>query len=122
MLVGHSMGAGFVLRLLEIAREQIEATFLVSSFVRPLGLPEFDRLNESFIAEPFDWAAIRQASKKFFVYHGTNDPYVPLLLGQEVAEKLGVPLTVIDGGGHLNAESGYNRFDQLLADIDSISR
>jgi len=121
VLVGHSIGGAMVLRMLEQSKNEVSASFIVSGFVRQLGLPDFDSLTKTFLAEPFDWKTIRKRSQRFFVYHGTDDPYVPLRLGQEVAESLGVPLTVIDGGGHLNAESGYLRFDQLLADLDSVT-
>ena len=121
VLVAHSIGGAFALRALEQSKAQTEAAFIISGFVHQLGLPDFDPLTKTFVSDPFDWKAIRKNSKRFFVYHGTDDPYVPLRLGQEIAENLGVPLTVIDRGGHLNAESGYTRFDQLLADLDSFT-
>lgn len=56
----------------------------------------------------------------FKVYQSDNDPYVSLGNGKELAKQLGVDLTFIPNVGHLNAESGYTKFDLLLADINKI--
>jgi predicted alpha/beta hydrolase family esterase len=45
---------------------------------------------------------------------GDNDPYVPLSQPAELAGHLGVELQVILGGGHLNAEFGYDSFPALF--------
>ena len=54
------------------------------------------------------------------MFHGADDPYVPLAMAQELANKLGVKLNVIEKGGHLNAESGYTKFPAVLKAIYSI--
>jgi predicted alpha/beta hydrolase family esterase len=42
---------------------------------------------------------------------------VPLDRTQEVATQLQAPLTVIEGGGHLNSESDFTEFDKLKDDL-----
>src|SRR4051794_39170663 len=59
ILIGHSLGVGFILNLLENARTPVLGTFLVSAFVGLLGLPDFDSINASFIDREFDWRRIK---------------------------------------------------------------
>lgn len=120
IMVGHSLGPALILRKLEQLEKPIRATFLVSVFVGALGLADFDPINLPFFDPPYNWEKIKKNSGKFFVYNSDNDPYVPLEQGKQVAEKLGVKLNVIQGGGHINASAGYTKFERLLSDIKSL--
>ncbi|MBX7137265.1 MAG: alpha/beta hydrolase [Oligoflexia bacterium] len=113
ILVGHSAGATFSLRLLERSSTKIKGAAIVSGFPHPLGIPEFDPLLESFVDAPFDWSKIRHHCAQIAVINGDNDPYVPLEMGQEIADHLGVPLQTVPNGGHLNADAGYLEFPLL---------
>lgn len=120
VLVGHSLGPALILRLLEGARQPVKGVCLASAFLGLLDNPDFDIINASFFAKPFAWDRIRANAGRAFLYQGSNDPYVPLLKGAEVAEQLGVNLTVIPHGGHLNASAGLAAFPQLLADVATL--
>jgi len=117
ILVGHSLGPGFILNLLERSRATVWGTFLVSGFLGSLGNPEFDTVNETFVSRDFDWPRIRSHAGVIHVYNSDNDPYVPLEKGRELAERLGVGLILVEGGGHMNANAGYLSFPRLLDDI-----
>jgi predicted alpha/beta hydrolase family esterase len=78
ILVGHSTGALLILRKLEKGQTPVSGSFLVSSFVHELGIPQFDEINSSFFRGGFDWPTIKNNAGRAFVYHGDNDPYVPL--------------------------------------------
>lgn len=43
--------------------------------------------------------------------------YVPLEKGQQLADKLGVDVTLIKNAGHFNARAGYMEFPDLLTFI-----
>src|SRR5262245_13184533 len=60
ILIGHSLGAAFALRLVERSEHAICGLFLAAAFVGVLGLPDYDGINASFFAAPFDWASIRK--------------------------------------------------------------
>jgi len=113
ILVGHSIGATFLLSLLEKLQSPIAATFLVSGFTGPLCLPEFDKINQSFAEKEFDWQKIRANSPLFFIIHGDNDPYVSKEKAQELAKKLKTKIDFIKNGGHLNKEAGFTKFKYL---------
>lgn len=114
ILVGHSLGAAFALRLVERAEAPIAGLFLAAGFVGALGLPDYDTVNHSFFVEPFDWAGIRRRKGRVCrCWAGDDDPYVPLQRSQDVADKLGASLDVVPAGGHLNEETGFDTFPQL---------
>lgn len=120
ILVGHSLGSAFILRVLERSKSSVMGSFLVSSFATRLGLDEFDSINHSFTDDPFDWDRIRGNAGIVRLYNGDNDPYVPLKLGHDIALRLHGTFVVVQGGGHINKSAGYNEFPQLLADIESL--
>ena len=117
ILVGHSIGASFVARILEWQDQPVAAAFVVAGFARMLGNPDFDPLIQSFVESPFDWYRVRAGAKKVFAYSGEDDPYVPLPFGLEIAGAIGAKLRVIPKGGHLNAEAGFLEFPLLLKDL-----
>ncbi len=119
ILIGHSLGAAFILKLLEQSSQPALATYLICGFVGKLGLPKYDLLNQSFVCCDFDWLQIRKNMGHAYVINSDNDPYVPLSKGKELAEKLQAPLTVIPGAKHMNEEAGYKSFPLLLEKIKS---
>lgn len=120
IFVGHSTGAVFVLRLAEETKQPFKAVFSICPFARALGLPDFDPLNASFVSPSFDWPRVRQGARKIVCFAGDNDPYVPLAASREVADRSGAEFIVVKNGGHLNAESGFHEFPQLLKKIRSV--
>jgi predicted alpha/beta hydrolase family esterase len=120
VLVGHSLGPGFILNLLQDTMQTILGTFLVSGFIGKLGIEEFDRVNESFVCRDFDWKRIKRNAGFVHVYNSDNDPYVPLERGKSLADKLGVELTILHNSGHVNLAAGFDEFPQLLHDIRAL--
>ena len=116
LLVGHDIGATFILRALERLRTPICAAFLVAP---PMSEQEahYGSTLASFTDTSFDWAKIRSNCAQFVVYQSDNDPYVPLESGQNLAANLGVDLTLLPGCGHFDSAAGFLKFNRLLEDI-----
>jgi len=119
ILVGHSLGGAFLLRLLERIQKPVLASFLVAPVPGPLK-NEFDPLMETFSHHPFDIDRIRKNCPRFFVYHADNDPYIPLENVQQLSKNLKAEFRLMPGGGHLNAKAGYASFEALLKDIEQV--
>ena len=111
IMVGHSLGAPFILRYLEqLPRStKVKAAFLVSGFERSLGFPETD----NFVIKPFNWDKIKKSCNKFYVINSDDDPYIPLSIGKDLAKKLGVPLTIEHNAGHINAPGGFLSYPKV---------
>lgn len=114
IMIGHSIGAAFILDYLENPKKSIRSAFLVSGFTSLLGNPKFDNINKTFVDKGFDWKKIKGNCVSFHLFHSDNDPYVPLELAEDLARNLRVPLMTVKGAGHFNSRSGYTEFDLLL--------
>lgn len=119
IFVGHSLGGLFLLRVLEKLENPVAAAIFVSASigVKPIKFYESDYKFSGF---SFDWEEMKKKAHYFSVYHSDNDPYVSLGNGEELAKHLEVRLNFIPNAGHLNAESGYTKFDELLEEIKKL--
>lgn len=120
ILVGHSLGVAFILDVLERSKKPVAGTFLASGFLGELGNAQFDDVNRTFVCRDFNWEKICLSMGKAFVYHGDNDPYVPISKCSELSLKLNIVPNIIARGGHLNAEAGYMEFFQLWSDLSEL--
>lgn len=120
VLVGHSLGVAFALRLAERLGEPVHAALLAAGFLGRLGLPDYDPINETFVVPPVDWATVKANLPRVRCYAGEDDPYVPLERSRDIADRLGVPLRVISRGEHLNGASGFVSFPDLWADLEPL--
>ena len=116
LLIGHSKGGMFLLKVLERLAEPVKAAIFVAAPVgeKPILYYEEDKKFSNF---DFKWNEIVGKAQKFIVYHSDNDPYVSLANGEKLANELSVGVSLIPNAGHLNAESGFTEFQPLLAQI-----
>ncbi len=119
LLIGHSKGGMFLLKVLERLKQPVKATIFVAAPAgeKPIRFYEEDKKFSNF---DFDWSNIRNKSHNFAVFHSDDDPYVSLANGELLAKELGTELTCIPRAGHINAESGYTEFQPLLDKILAI--
>jgi uncharacterized protein len=115
ILIGHSCGAVYLLHILEVLKQPVAKSIFVSGFIEKLGNEYYDNLNADFINHNFNWEKIKNNAGKITLFHGDNDPYVPLSVAQKLADHLETRMIIIKNGGHLNAESGYTKFEELLS-------
>lgn len=113
VMIGHSLGAAFILNYIEKTNKKIKAAFFVAGFHKPLGI-QYDELNKSFVDKEFDWSKIKRNCEKFFVIASDNDEYISLDVSKESAKNLNAELTIVHNGRHLNKEAGYDKFLLLL--------
>ena len=119
ILIGHSLGAAFILNYLEQADKEIKAAFLVAGYHKMLE-NEFKQLNKSFVDKKFNWDKIIENCENFFVIGSDNDPYIEEGITRQMAFELDAELHIIHNGGHLNSKAGYDKFPFLLELIRKI--
>lgn len=119
IMIGHSLGGLYLLRVLESLEHPVKAAFFVSApvGVKPIKFYEGD---EKFSGFSFDWEKIQAGAKHFGVFHSDNDPYVSLGNGRELAKNLGVDLSFVPNAGHFNAVAGYTEFPKLFEEVDKV--
>ena len=118
VLVGHSLGGAFLLRVLEKYNIKIKAAFIVAAPIGVLPIKNYEA-DKLFLGKDFafDWKKIKNHCRKFFVFHSDNDPYVSLGNGKELSKKLNTKLIFIPNASHFNTNAGYTKFDALFEKI-----
>jgi len=119
ILVAHSLGSAFALRILENYSVRIKAAFLVSAPIGVRPIKNWDG-DQPFIGKPFDWEVIRTRAGKFVVFHSEDDPMVGIGNGIELAKNLGAEFVRLPNAGHFNAKAGYTKFELLLEKIKEL--
>ncbi len=121
VLIGHSCGASFLPHLVLSQDLKPKMVVMVSAFSGAIGMPDYDALNNTFFLSDDVLKKYRdyidQHHIRTIIYHGDNDPYVPLVQAQHIAACLNIPLRLVQNGGHLNAEFGYTTFPELVHDL-----
>lgn len=119
VLVGHSSGATFILRLLEKLPEniKIKKAILVAAPINKGTIPEYFKYKESMVSNPFDWDKIKNSCEKFYYVCSDNDPYqCGVDQAKIIQQNLGGEIILRKGEGHFNLESGpqYHKLPLIL--------
>jgi len=113
VMIGHSLGAAFILDYLEQTDKEIKAAFLVAGYHKMLD-NEFKDLNKTFVDKKFNWNRIIENCENFYVIASDNDPYIPLEVNRQMNMLVDGELHIIKNGGHLNSKAGFDKFPELL--------
>ncbi|HTE48424.1 MAG TPA: alpha/beta fold hydrolase [Candidatus Paceibacterota bacterium] len=119
VIIGHSLGGVFALRLLEKLDHSVKTVALVGTPIGIRPILNYERDN-SFGGFDFDWKNINEKAKNFIVFQSDNDPYVGLDNGKELAKHLGLKLSFVANGGHFNKKAGYTKFEELLKKLQPL--
>lgn len=116
ILIGHSLGGTFLLRLLEEKNATVRAAFFIGS---PIGILPIRNIetDRPFLVEPFDWEILKARAATWTVFHSDNDPFVGVENAHQLSRNLGANLVLIPGAGHFNRAAGYTEFPELLERI-----
>jgi len=119
ILIGHSLGGGFLLRVLEKLGTKVKAAVFVAASIgiKPIKYYETDR---PFVEKPFDWKKIRSKTDNFLVFHSDNDKLVSIGNGKKLAKELKTELIVVLNAGHFNRAAGYLKFELMLEKIKNL--
>ncbi|MFH0737612.1 MAG: alpha/beta fold hydrolase [Candidatus Micrarchaeota archaeon] len=117
ILVAHSLGGAFALRILEHYPVEIKAAFFVAT---PIGIRPIKNWkgDEPFIGHPYNWGEIKSHANRFVVFHSDDDQMVGIGNGIELARRLEAEFVRLSNAGHFNASAGYTKFVLLLEKID----
>lgn len=85
----------------------------VCGFNNYLGIaPDYDSVNESMFFN--NLSDVKNYCDDIICFYSDNDPYVKYEAEKEFADTLTENQIMISGGGHLNSESNYTEFKELL--------
>lgn len=118
VIVGHSLGVVTALDYIEQTSEKIKGFISVAGFAEAYDSPHTDAFMKQ---KKLDFKKINAHIEHAYVLYGDDDPYVPQDTLLALARILKIEPMVMDMGGHLNTESGYDTFPLLLELIKEMS-
>jgi len=113
VLIGHSLGAVFILNILNRRDLNIEAAYLVSAWTGLLPDEQFNEWNSTFQDADFDFEKIKNSVGEIHQFHSKDDPYVPIELAKELSQNIDSNLNLKSDSGHFNTDSEYKQFSEL---------
>lgn len=116
IIIAHSIAPIFVCKYLITNKIKVKKLIFVCGFNNYLGIdPNFDAVNSPMFID--NYADIKIYCNDIVCYYSDNDPYVKFKVEKEFADVISDKQIIIKNGGHLNAESGYISFEELLSEI-----
>ena len=116
VIIAHSIAPIFVCKYLITNQIKVKKLIFVCGFNNYLGIDsDFDAVNEPMFIDNFD--DVKKYCKDIVCYYSDNDPYVKYDVEKAFADKLTDKQYIIKNGGHINAETGYTKFEEILKEI-----
>lgn len=116
IIIAHSIAPIFLCKYLITNNIKVKKLIFVCGFNNYLGInSDFDAVNKPMFINNFD--DVKQYCKDIVCYYSDNDPYVKYEAEKEFADKLTNKQYIIKNGGHINAESSYTKFEEILKEI-----
>lgn len=112
-IFAHSIAPIFVCKFLVENKIKVKRLVFVCGFNNYLGInEEYDNVNKTMYFD--NLKDIKNYCNEIVCYYSDNDPYVKYDAEKEFADTIATEQFVINGGGHLNSETGYTEFKELL--------
>ena len=112
-IIAHSIAPVFVSKFLVQNKIKVNKLIFVCGFNNYLGInKEYDTVNKSMFFD--NLVDVKKYSDQIICYYSDNDPYVKYEVEKEFADAIATEQKLIKNGGHINSESGYNEFYEIL--------
>ena len=113
IIVAHSIAPIFVCKYLITKKIKVKKLIFVCGFNNYLGIdPDFDAVNESMFID--NLSDIKNYCSDIICFYSDNDPYVKFEVEKEFADKVSTKQYIVHNGGHINSETGYTMFEEIL--------
>lgn len=113
VIFAHSIAPVFICKFLVENKINVKRLVFICGFNNYFGInKEYDAVNESMYFDNLE--EIKNYCDDIVCFYTDNDPYVQYEVEKEFADTITKKQIMISGGGHLNSESGYNEFTDLL--------
>ena len=109
-IYAHSIAPIFICKFLVENNIKVKKLIFVCGFNNYLGINE----NESMYFDNLE--DVKNCCNEIICYYSDNDPYVKYDVEKEFADTISTKQYCIHNGGHLNSESNYSEFKELLND------
>ena len=113
IIYAHSIAPIFVCHFLVNHKIKFKRLVFVCGFNKYFGInEEYDNVNSTMYFDNLE--EVKKYAEEIVCFYSKNDPYVKYDAEKDFADTIATKQIVIADGGHLNSESGYTEFEQLL--------
>ena len=117
IIVGWSTGAIFSVRYLYENKIKVKKLILISGFNNYIGnVPFVDNINKNFFMK--DVKVVQNIADEIVCIKSDNDPFISQQALSDFAKDFNAKTINISGGGHFNSNAGYDKFPELLSQIE----
>lgn len=115
-IIAHSIAPIFVCKYLINKKINVKKLIFVCGFNNYLGIdPDFDAVNSSMFLD--NYTDVKKYCNNIICYYSDNDPYVKYDIEKEFANGIANKQYIVESGGHINSESGYTEFSDILKSL-----
>ncbi len=112
-IIAHSIAPVFVCKYLINKMIKVKKLIFVCGFNNYLGInTEYDTVNKPMFLN--NLKDIKKYCNDIVCFYSDNDPYVNFEVEKEFADTISNEQYIINDGGHINSESGYTEFKDIL--------
>lgn len=116
IIIGHSIAPVFISKFLVENKVKVKKLIFVCGFNNYLGIDkDFDAVNEPMFIDNIE--DVKKYCDDIVCYYSDNDPYVKFEVEKDFADKITNKQYIIKNGGHINSETGYTKFEEILKEI-----
>ncbi len=113
-IIAHSIAPVFVSKFLVENKLKVKKLIFVCGFNNYFGInDEYDTVNKTMYFENLE--EVKQYADNIICFYSDNDPYVSYEAEKEFADLIATEQVLIPNGGHINAESGYDTFEDIVS-------
>lgn len=115
-IIAHSIAPVFVCKYLIQNQIKVKKLIFVCGFNDFLGIDaDYNAVNEPMYLTNLE--DVKKYCNNIVCFYSDNDPYVPYNVEKQFADTIANKQVVIKNGGHINSESGFDKFEEILDQI-----
>lgn len=113
VVVAHSIGCAFIAKYLLERNMIVSKLILVAPFNNyEVDDGDYDYVNKTFFTDRLE--LLKDYAGEIVCIYSDNDPYVKIGACKDFASKTDAKEIIIPNAGHINSETGYNKFEEVL--------
>ena len=113
-IIAHSIAPIFISKFLVENKVKVKKLIFVCGFNNYLGInEEYDAVNKSMYF--YNLEDVKKYAEEIVCFYSNDDPYVKYEAEKEFADKVGAEQILLKGAGHINSESGFDTFEDIVS-------
>ena len=113
VLIGHSIAPVFISKFLVDNKIKVKKLIFVCGFNNYFGInEEYDNVNKSMYFDNLE--DVKKFASEIICFYSDNDPYVKYEAEKKFADTVTENQVFIPNAGHINSESGYDTFENII--------